>query len=113
MIKNTLEKNELTQNSWYLYLVREKNNALYCGITTNVQRRFEQHKAGTGAKALKGKMPLTLVFSCLIGSRSDASKMEYQVKKLSKKTKERLVIDQPSELINYLASYNTLSKCDE
>lgn len=112
MTKNTSEKSELTPNNWYLYLVREKNNALYCGITTNVQRRFEQHKAGTGAKALKGKMPLTLVFSCSIGSRSDASKAEYRVKKLNKKAKERLVIDQPDELIAYLESY-ILSKCDE
>lgn len=112
MTKITSKNSQLKQNDWYLYLVREKNNALYCGITTDVQRRFEQHKAGTGAKALKGKMPLTLVFSCLIGSRSTASKIEYQVKQLNKSTKERLVIDQPDNLINYLANYK-LSKCEE
>lgn len=112
MTNITSEKSELKQNSWYIYLVREKNNALYCGITTDVQRRFEQHKAGTGAKALRGKMPLTLAFSCLIGSRSAASQMEYKVKQLSKKTKERLVIDQPSDLAAYLAQAK-LSKCEE
>lgn len=112
MIKTTLNNSQLEQNDWYLYLVREKNNALYCGITTNVQHRFEQHKAGTGAKALKGKMPLTLAFSCFIGSRSAASKIEYQVKQLNKKTKERLVIDQPDDLVNYLANYKLL-KCEE
>lgn len=112
MTKNTSEKSELKQNSWYLYLVREKNNALYCGITTDVQRRFEQHKSGTGAKALKGKMPLTLVFSCLVGSRSAASQVEYKIKQLNKKTKERLVIDQPTDLIGYLA-HAKLAKCEE
>lgn len=112
MTKITSKNSQLKQNDWYLYLVREKNNALYCGITTDVQRRFEQHKAGTGAKALKGKMPLRLVFSCLIGSRSAASKIEYQVKQLNKSTKERLVIDQPDNLTNYLTNYK-LSKCEE
>ncbi|EPQ5227934.1 GIY-YIG nuclease family protein [Providencia stuartii] len=112
MIKTTLEKKQSKQSDWYLYLVRERNNALYCGITTDVQRRFEQHKAGTGAKALKGRMPLELVFSCFIGSRSAASKMEYQVKQLNKKIKERLVIDQPDDLVSYLASYKLL-KCEE
>ncbi|OAT52011.1 GIY-YIG nuclease family protein [Providencia heimbachae] len=99
----------MTQNNWYLYLVREKNNALYCGITTDVQRRFTQHKEGKGAKALKGKAPLTLAFQCVIGSRSAASQLEYQVKQLSKSKKERLVIDQPNNLIDYLQRY-TLSK---
>ncbi len=99
----------MTQNNWYLYLVREKNNALYCGITTDVPRRFTQHKEGKGAKALKGKAPLTLVFQCAIGSRSAASQLEYQVKQLSKSKKERLVIDQPNNLIDYLQCY-TLSK---
>lgn len=99
----------MTQNNWYLYLVREKNNALYCGITTDVQRRFIQHKEGKGAKALKGKAPLTLAFQCVIGSRSAASQLEYQVKQLSKSKKERLVIDQPNNLIDYLQRY-TLSK---
>ncbi len=112
MIKNTSKKSEGQQSNWYLYLVREKNNALYCGITTDVQRRFEQHKAGTGAKALKGKTPLILAFSCFVGSRSTASQVEYQIKKLNKKVKERLVIDQPDNLIDYLANYKLL-KCEE
>ncbi|MGJ3353786.1 GIY-YIG nuclease family protein [Providencia sp. Je.9.19] len=102
----------MKQNNWYLYLIRQKNNALYCGITTDVQRRFTQHKEGKGAKALKGKAPLTLVFQCAVGNRSSASQVEYKIKQLNKKTKERLVINQPDNIIDYLANY-TLSKCEE
>lgn len=101
-----------TQKSWYIYLIREKNNGLYCGITTDVQRRFTQHQTGKGAKALKGKLPLTLVFNCEVGDRSAASKLEFQVKKLPKKAKERLVLDQPSDIVDYL-SIQTASKCAE
>ncbi|EKT61187.1 GIY-YIG nuclease family protein [Providencia burhodogranariea] len=100
------------QKNWYVYLIRDKYHALYCGITTDVQRRFVQHKEGKGAKALKGKMPLSLVFQCLVGDRSTASKLEFSVKKLSKKVKERLVLDQPDNVINYLAN-QTASKCEE
>ncbi|MTC61338.1 GIY-YIG nuclease family protein [Providencia rustigianii] len=102
----------MEQHNWYLYLIRQSNNALYCGISTDVQRRFLEHGQGKGAKSLKGKGPLELVFHCLVGTRSEASKLEYRVKQLNKKTKERLVIDQPSELLKYLKTY-TLSKCDE
>ncbi|HHR5882707.1 TPA: GIY-YIG nuclease family protein [Providencia alcalifaciens] len=102
----------MTQQNWSLYLIRQKNNALYCGITIDVQRRFKQHEAGTGAKALKGKAPLTLVFHCAAGDRSEASQLEHRVKQLSKQEKERLVTDQPEDLQHYLAAY-TLSKCDE
>lgn len=101
-----------TQKNWHIYLIRDKNNRLYCGITTDVPRRFTQHETGKGAKALKGKMPLSLVFNVLVGDRSAASKLEYQVKQLSKKAKERLVIDQPDNIINYLVNQSAL-KCDE
>ncbi len=40
---------------WYLYLIRTADNALYTGITTDVQRRYKQHQSGKGAKALRGK----------------------------------------------------------
>ena len=77
---------------WYIYLIRLDNNALYCGITTDVNRRFEQHKSGRGSKLLRGRNSLYLVWSELAGnSRSEASKAEFFVKKLSKPKKEELV----------------------
>ncbi|WP_279348547.1 GIY-YIG nuclease family protein [Vibrio paucivorans] len=77
---------------WYAYFVRMPNNALYCGITTDVERRFSQHCQGKGAKALKGKSPLTLVWSENAGTtRSDATKLELYLKRLPKQTKEALV----------------------
>lgn len=77
--------------SWYLYLIRSQDNRLYTGITTDVQRRFAEHQAGKGAKALRGRGTLSLVFSQLIGSHSQALRIEYQIKQLSKIQKERLV----------------------
>ena len=82
---------------WSLYIVRAADKSLYTGITTDVARRFSEH-AGTGpgdtskgAKALRGKRPLILEYACKIGNRSEALKIEYQVKKLSKIKKEKLI----------------------
>ncbi|MBL0868035.1 GIY-YIG nuclease family protein [Pectobacterium carotovorum] len=83
---------------WYLYILRTVAGTLYTGITTDVSRRLNQHQTGKGAKALRGKGELTLVFHCLVGDRSDALKLEYRIKQLSKKQKERLVQDQPKTL---------------
>ncbi|WP_035385176.1 GIY-YIG nuclease family protein [Ferrimonas futtsuensis] len=76
---------------WSLYLVRTACDRLYTGITTDVERRFQQHSSGRGAKALKGKGPLTLEFHTPIGDRSLASKVEYRVKQLSRAQKERVL----------------------
>ncbi len=77
--------------TWFIYLIRCKGGALYTGITTDVNRRFVEHQSGKGAKYLRGKAPLTLVFQQQIGSRSAALKAEASIKKLSKADKETIV----------------------
>jgi len=72
---------------WYLYIVQNKFGHLYTGITTDVTRRVAQHDSGRGAKALKGKGPITLLWSGYIGDRSHASKAEYWLKSLSRAQK--------------------------
>ena len=75
-------------------MVRMKNGNLYTGITTDVARRFDEHQhSPKGARALKGKGPLTLVFQKEVGNRSMASKIEYAVKKLPKVKKEAMIVD--------------------
>ena len=82
---------------WFLYIVRGADKSLYTGITPDVARRFSEHSGigsgdtSKGAKALRGKRPLILEYSCQIGNRSEALKIEYQVKKLSKNKKEQLI----------------------
>jgi len=83
---------------WYLYLIRTRSGALYTGVTTDVPRRLEQHRQGRGAKALRGKGPLTLAFHCPAGDRGNALRWEYRVKQLTRIQKERLVACQPPSL---------------
>lgn len=76
---------------WFLYLIRCKRGQLYTGISTDVERRFAEHQSGKGAKYLRGKTPLQLVFQHKIGSHSEALKMEAIVKKWPKAEKEKLL----------------------
>jgi len=78
---------------WHLYLIRCSDGSLYTGITTDVARRFAEHQEnnGAGAKYLRGRGPLILVFQKKLGSRSLALGVESEVKKLSKARKEKLI----------------------
>lgn len=75
---------------WFVYLVRTRSQTLYCGITNDLQRRFAQHQSGKGAKYLRGKGPLTLVWSKQVLTKSAALKEEIRIKKLPKSSKEKL-----------------------
>ncbi len=83
---------------WYLYLIRTRYGSLYTGIATDVTRRLAEHERSgrTGAKYLRAKAPLQLVYQARLGSRALALRAEYCVKRLSKKDKERLVAAKPS-----------------
>jgi putative endonuclease len=87
-----LSKSNLSK-PWFIYLVRNNRNALYTGITTDVERRFCEHQSSgpKAAKALKGKGPLSLEFSYPVENRVVASQLEYRIKKLSKVKKEQLI----------------------
>lgn len=93
---------EPRETLWYLYLIRTASGALYTGITTDVERRYQQHQTGRGAKALRGKGPLQLTFSYLVGEQGQALRLEHRIKQLNKKQKERLVAEKPASLEMWL-----------
>ena len=77
---------------WYVYIVRCGNGNLYTGISVDVQRRFTEHQIGkTGAKYLRGRTPLELVFQKRLGNKSLAMRVEAKVKKLPKAKKEMII----------------------
>jgi putative endonuclease len=80
------------QKIWYVYFLRCNDNSLYAGITTDVSRRLHQHNhTKLGAKYTRAKCPVTLAFIETASDKSTASKREYQLRKLTKTQKERLV----------------------
>ena len=79
------------ENTWYLYILRCGDNTLYTGITTDVEKRFEAHQSGKGAKYTRGRGPLELVYRETCGNHSQALKRELQVKALPREEKQNLI----------------------
>lgn len=68
------------------------SNKLYTGITTDINRRWNEHRSLTkGAKYFRMDKPKELVFVTQVDNRSEASKLESKIKKLAKSEKLKLV----------------------
>lgn len=76
---------------WSLYMVRDNQGRLYTGISTDVSRRFSEHQSGKGARALRGRGPLQLVWQQAVGDQGSALRLEYALKQKNKAYKEALV----------------------
>ncbi|ETX11302.1 GIY-YIG nuclease [Marinomonas ushuaiensis DSM 15871] len=88
-----MRQKKIEDAQWSIYIVKTRFDTLYTGISTDVERRFKEHSGDNkrGARYLKGKGPLVLVWQQIIGSQSDALVLEYKVKKLTKRKKLNLI----------------------
>jgi len=77
--------------TWHLYLVRCADGTLYTGISNDVARRLAEHRSGKGARYLRGRGPLLLARKIRVGDKSTAFRVEWRVKRLSRKDKEKLI----------------------
>ena len=79
-------------------MLETASGALYTGITTDVARRFAEHADGKrGARALRGKGPLTLVYRQKVGTHSEALRLEASIKRLSAAAKRTWLARQDGE----------------
>ena len=74
-----------------IYIIKCGDNSLYTGWTNNLEKRFQEHCKGQGAKYTKGRGPLEIVYHEVFDNKIDAMKREYAIKKLSRKEKDILV----------------------
>ena len=82
-----------TAQLWTVYLI-ETETGLYCGITTDMTRRYRQHCVGRGAKYFRRSKPLRIVYTETQPDRSQASKREWAIKQLSRPQKLALIASQ-------------------
>ena len=66
---------------WFVYLLRCADNSLYCGITTDMDRRLKQHNAGTASKYTRVRRPASVAALAKVTDKSAALKLEIRVKK--------------------------------
>lgn len=79
-------------NRHFVYILQTENNTLYCGYTDNVEKRFQAHLEGKGAKYTRANKPVKLVWQKEFDTKSEALKEEYRIKhKLTRKQKLELI----------------------
>lgn len=77
--------------TYYVYILRCKDNSLYTGITNDLEKRLEVHNSGKGAKYTRSHRPVTLAYSEKLPDRSSALRREAEIKKLTRQQKEELI----------------------
>ena len=80
---------------WQMYVVQCKDDSYYCGVTTDVERRIQEHngKGKKGAKYTRSRRPVVVVFTQEFPSRSHALKAESHFKSLKRAEKLRYMVD--------------------
>jgi putative endonuclease len=80
----------MPEQKWFLYILQCSDSTLYTGITTDIDRRVQQHESGKGARYTKGRGPFKVIYTENHNNRSEASKREAQIKAMDRVEKLRL-----------------------
>ena len=75
----------------YTYILRCRDDTLYTGWTTDLEKRVETHNLGKGAKYTRTRLPVELVYYEAFASKEEAMSREWHIKQLSRKDKLRLI----------------------
>jgi putative endonuclease len=75
----------------HVYILECADGTYYTGYTTDVERRVEEHNAGTGAKYTRGRTPVEVIHTETYDNQSAAMQREYAIKQLRRPAKEELV----------------------
>ena len=84
--------NHQNDPEWWLYILQCGDGTLYVGISTNVEHRLNKHQTGQGAKYTRGRGELKLLHQEKVGTKSDATKREITIKRMSRQEKLDYII---------------------
>jgi putative endonuclease len=78
---------------WHVYIVRASDGTMYTGVTTDVERRLAEHRgnAGRGARYLRGRDPLEIVYRRKLGDRGLALRVEWRLKRRPRAEKQSII----------------------
>lgn len=92
MAKSSLiKKRESQPPAWFVYILRCGDDSLYTGVARDVAARLRAHERGRGARYTRSRGPLELCAVRRCPSKGEALGLEYSIKQLTKREKERLL----------------------
>lgn len=74
-----------------VYLLRCADGSLYCGWTTDVERRLAEHQSGRASRYTRTRRPVQLAAAFPVSDRSAALREEARIKRLSRAAKLELI----------------------
>jgi UV DNA damage endonuclease len=80
-----------SNDSWFVYMLRCADGAIYTGITKDVKRRCQQHKNGKASRYTRSRRPTKLVWHEAQPSRSSALKREAAIKAMTRREKLAMI----------------------
>ena len=89
--KSNEDGSVINPTEWFVYILRCADGSFYTGITTDLNRRCEQHNAGTASRYTRSRLPVTMVYHEIQANRSMALKRELEIKAMSRTAKESLI----------------------
>ncbi len=79
----------------WVYLLRCADGSLYCGWTTDIERRMAVHASGRGARYTRSRLPVALVLAVPMADSRAARREEARIKRLPRAAKLALIGAQP------------------
>lgn len=76
-----------SKETYYLYILLCADNTLYTGITNNITKRHEAHRAGKGSKYVRARLPFKMIYKETLPDKITACKREYKIKHWTRKEK--------------------------
>lgn len=83
------------KEAWFVYILQCKDGTLYTGIAKDLQKRFQAHNNGKGAKYTRTRRPVSLHYQETCRGRTEALIREYEIKTYSRSKKEALISTAP------------------
>jgi putative endonuclease len=75
----------------WVYLLRCRDGSLYCGWTSDLDRRLAAHAAGRASRYTASRRPIELAVALPMADRSAARREEARIKRLSRGEKLALL----------------------
>lgn len=83
------------EKSWFVYILECYDESLYTGITNDLDKRMLAHKKGKGSKYVRSKRFKKVLHAISVIDKSEAAKMEYNIKQLERNDKTTFFMKHP------------------
>lgn len=81
----------------FVYLLRCSDDSLYCGWSTDLEKRVAAHQDGTGGRYTASRRPVQLAAAWETATSTQARSLEGRIKRLTAREKRSLVAGTPLE----------------